>query len=335
MPNKDDTPATPLDQAVPDQGGADLPDRSLISRIKQTIDLESRFAVVAKRTVVGAWNDGAIHAGNLAYLSMLSIFPFFILGAAIFSAIGEESERTATLGAILLALPPVVGDVIGPVARDVISARSGWLLWVGGAVGLWTVSGLVETLRDILRRAYGTSATLAFWRYRILSFGIIMAAMSLLIISLIAQVLIGTAQQMITAYFPWLNDIMAELSFSRIVPALGLYLSIYLLFYTLTPSAYRKSKYPKWPGALLVTVWWVGVTIGLPPILRSFFAYNMTYGSLAGIMIALFFFWLVGLGMVLGAELNAALADTPDEKDVVGKADNRRRKRAVMEDSAE
>lgn len=262
---------------------------------------------------MGAWSDGSIHAGNLAYLSMLAIFPFFILGAAVFSAIGEESERAATIRAILSALPPVVGDVIGPVASDVITARTGWLLWIGGGVGLWTVSGLVETLRDILRRAYGTSSVLAFWRSRLLSFGIVMAAMSLLIISLIAQVLIGTAQQVISAYFPWLSNVLADLSLSRIIPATGLYVSIYLLFYTLTPAEFRRGNYPKWPGAVLVTAWWMVVTAALPPLLSSFFTYNMTYGSLAGIMIALFFFWLVGLGMVLGAELNAALAENPQE----------------------
>jgi len=283
-----------------------------------------RAIEVTKRTIVGTVNDGTIHAGNLAYMSMLSIFPFFILGAAVFSLIGEEGDRAAMIATIMTALPPVVRDVIGPVARDVITSRSGWLLWVGGAVGLWTVSGLVETLRDILRRAYGTSATLAFWRYRILSFGIIMAAMSLLIISLIAQVMIGAAQQIITAYFPLLSDILAELSFSRIIPAAGLFLSIYLLFFTLTPAKYRGKQFPKWPGALLVTAWWVSVTIALPPILGTFFAYNMTYDSLAGIMIALFFFWLIGLGMVLGAELNAALATTQDEREPVSKADDRR-----------
>ena len=66
--------------------------------------------------------------------------------------------------------------------------------------------------------------------------------------------------------------------------------------------------------------------VALPPLLRSVFSYNLTYGSLAGIMIALFFFWLVGLGMVMGAELNAALAETPEEhQDLIGQADNRRR----------
>ena len=39
-----------------------------------------------------------------------------------------------------------------------------------------------------------------------------------------------------------------------------------------------------------------------------------SHGGLAGVMIVLFFFWLVGLGVVIGAELNAALAETPEEE---------------------
>ena len=287
----------------------------------------TRFFAVVKRVAIGTFNDGFIHAGNLAYMAMLAIFPFFITAAAIFSAIGEESERAATINAVLTALPPVVGEVIGPVARTVVESRSGWLLWAGGLFGLWTVGSLVESIRDLLRRAYGTQATQAFWKYRIFSTGIILAAVLLLMTSLIAQVLIGTAQQVIEAYFPQLNDALGQLSLTRIVPAFGLFGSIYLLFYTLTPAAYRKKRYPKWPGALWVTGWWIAVTIALPPVLRSVFSYDATYGSLAGMMIALFFFWLVGLGMVMGAELNAALAETPEEEeDRIGQADNRERK---------
>ncbi|WP_454598015.1 YihY/virulence factor BrkB family protein [Qipengyuania sp. SM2507] len=269
---------------------------------------------VMKRTVIGTFNDGFIHAGNLAYLAIFSIFPFFILGAALFSLVGEESERAASINAVLVALPPVVGNVIEPVARDVISARSGWLLWAGALVALWTVGSLIETIRDILRRAYGTQMMYAFWKYRLLSAGVIVGAVVLLMLSLIAQFLIGAAQQVIEAYFPQLVDRVSDLQLTRIIPALGLFGSLYLIFYTLTPSQYRASRYPKWPGVLLTTVWWILVAILMPIVLRSFFTYNLTYGSLAGIMIALFFFWLVGLGVVIGAELNAALAETPEEE---------------------
>ena len=297
----------------------------LQDRVRKEIGPGTRFFEVVRRVWIGAYNDGFIHAGNLAYMAILSLFPFFITGAAIFSAIGEESERAAMIDAVLLALPPVVANVIEPVARDVVQARSGWLLWAGGAVGLWTVGSLIETIRDILRRAYGTQPTLAFWRYRLLSTGVIVGAVVLLLASLVAQVLIGTAQEVIDAYMPRLADLISGLALSRVVPALGLFLSLYLLFYSLTPGIYRKRRYPKWPGALFTAAWWVAVTVALPGVLRGFFAYDLTYGSLAGIMIALFFFWLVGLGMVVGAELNAALAESPEEQDMLGQADNRRR----------
>ncbi len=300
--------------------------QALRGRIVQRVGPGTRVFEIIKRVFVGTFNDGFIYAGNLAYLAMLTIFPFFITAAAIFSFVGEESERAATINALLLAMPPMVADVIEPVARDVVSARSGWFLWVGGLVGFWTVGSLVETIRDMLRRAYGTEPTLAFWRYRLLSAGIVLGAVVLLMLSLIAQVVIGTVQQVIDAFFPLLTDLLRNLALARFVPALGLFGSIYLLFYSLTPADYRARRYPKWPGALAVTLWWVGVTVALPPVLRSFFAYDLTYGSLAGLMVALFFFWLVGLGMVVGVELNAALAETPEEADLIGQADNRRRR---------
>jgi membrane protein len=58
------------------------------------------------------------------------------------------------------------------------------------------------------------------------------------------------------------------------------------------------------------------------------FSYSLTYGSLAGIMIALFFFWLIGLGVVVGAELNAALAHTPEEDGALEPADSARKEAA-------
>jgi len=269
---------------------------------------------VARRTLSGTWNDGFVHAGNLAYTAMFALFPFFIFGAAVFSAIGEDSERAAAIDAVILALPPSVSEVIGPAARDVIQARSGWLLWIGGLFALWTVGGLIETIRDILRRAYGTRPTRSFWFHRLTSTGLIVGAVLMLLIALLAQVLIGGVEEFIDAFLPQLSHALDSLALSRIVPAAAIYFSIFMLFLSLTPAAYRGEKYPKWPGAALITGWWVAVTIAFPPLLRFVFSYDLTYGSLAGIMITLFFFWLIGLGVVAGAELNAALATTPEEE---------------------
>jgi membrane protein len=286
--------------------------------------LIARARQVLGRTLAGVWNDGFIHAGNLAYMAVVALFPFFITATAIFSAIGERGQREAAINAVLLAVPHSVALAIDPVAHDVIEARTGKLLWIGGLVGLWTVGSLIETIRDVLHRAYGTRATHAFWRYRLSSTAIIIVAVVLLMLSLLAQVAIGAAEQAIHAWMPQLDPALGDMTMTRLIPAAVLFGSIYLLFYSLTPARYRSRVYPKWPGALFVTVWWVLVTMALPWTLRSLFNYDLTYGSLAGIMITLFFFWLVGLGMVFGAELNAALAETPEERDMVGQADTRR-----------
>ncbi len=297
----------------------------LQERIGRAIGPGTRAAMVLKRVWIGAYYDGFIHAGNLAYMAILALFPFFITMTAVFTLLGEAGQREQSVHAMLSALPPVVASVIEPVARTVIAARSGWLLWAGGLVGLWTVSSLIETIRDILHRAYGTPATHAFWRYRLLSSAIIFAAVVTLLFSLFLQVAITSAQEMVSAWFPQLDQLWLILTASQLIPAALLYLSIFLLFLSLTPSTYRGKAYPKWPGALLVTAWWLAAAIALPGLLRRFFSYDLTYGSLAGVMIALFFFWLVGLGMVVGAELNAALAESPEERDMLGQADNRQR----------
>jgi membrane protein len=269
---------------------------------------QARAWAIIRRVAVDTFNDGFIHAGNLAYLSMLAIFPFFILGAALFDIIGGRDNAQAIIFSVARAMPTSVAAVIVPVAETVIYARSGWLLWFGGAVGLWTVSSLIETIRDILRRAYHTKSTSTFWKTRLLSAGLILGAVVVLMLSLFAQVLIGGAQEVILAVVPQLGAWIGALSLSRIVPGIGLALSLWVLFLTLTPSHYRGKQWPKWPGALFTTAWWLAVAAALPVVLRGAFSYDVTYGSLAGSIVTLLFFWLVGLGLVIGAQLNAALA---------------------------
>jgi uncharacterized BrkB/YihY/UPF0761 family membrane protein len=88
---------------------------------------------------------------------------------------------------------------------------------------------------------------------RLFSAGLILAAVVLLMLSLFAQVVIGAAQEVIIAVFPQLAGLIAKLSGARVVPALGLALSLYVLFATLTPPQHRKSGAPRWPGALFTT----------------------------------------------------------------------------------
>jgi membrane protein len=265
---------------------------------------------VVKRVAVGVYNDGFIHAGNLAYLAILALFPFFILAAAIAHLLGQSQDAQLTVANVLRRLPPDVAITLQGPIREVLNARTGALLWLGAIVGLWTAASFVETIRDILRRAYGVKFCAPFWEYRLGSILLILGAVLLLMIAFAASVALSSAHAVIVRLFPFAEGVANTLGIYRLVPAATLFFTFYVLFFALTPARYRKHGCRRWPGPLFITAWWLATVEILPNILGLLGGYSLTYGSLAGVMISLIFFFAVGLGVVIGAELNAALAES-------------------------
>src|SRR3546814_17846577 len=62
----------------------------------------------------------------------------------------------------------------------------------------------------------------------------------------------------------------------------------------------------------MFTLLWMATTALRPKVLGLLGCYSLAYGVLACVIIVLLFFFIVGLGLVVGAELNAALAETPE-----------------------
>ena len=279
----------------------------------------SQTREVIKRVAIGVYSDGFIHAGNLAFLALLSIFPFVIVAAAIARLFGQTAEGMNAVNALLTTMPKDVAAVLQRPIEDVLHARSGNLLWLGAIVGLWSTGSFIETIRDIIRRAYGVTYSRPFWEYRLGSAGMIILSVIVAMVAFAISVFLSGFQAFIIAEIPGADDLVGFLTLVRVAPALFLFGSLYILFYVLTPKRYRVGSCPKWPGALFVTVWWMLTTALLPPALQSLGGYDLTYGSLAGVTVALVFFFMIGMGLVIGAELNAALAETPvpSQEDVV------------------
>jgi membrane protein len=264
---------------------------------------------VVKRVANGVYADGFIHAGNLAYLSILALFPFFILAAAVAHLVGQSQDAQLTVFNVLRRLPPDVANTLREPVREVLTVRTGTLLWLGALIGLWTAASFVETIRDIVRRAFGVKFCAPFWEYRLGSILLILGAVILLMIAFAASVALSSIHHVLVNWFPLAQGVASDLGLYRLVPAATLFFTFYALFFALTPSRYRKRDCKKWPGALLITVWWLVTVEILPDVLGLLGGYSLTYGSLAGVMISLIFFFVIGLGVVMGAELNAALAE--------------------------
>jgi membrane protein len=267
---------------------------------------------VVRRVATGVYSEGFIHAGNFAYLSLVALFAFCIVAAAIAGAAGQTASGLALIEAFFATVPKGAADALRGPVEAAMHARSGPLLWFSAAVSLWTAASLIETIRDVLHRAYGTERERWFWEYRLGSFVVIILAVALAMVAFSAQVLVVTVEDLVYRFIPAAEKAASYFAWGRIVPFFILFAAIYTIYRGLTPRKYRSRIYPKWPGAVLVSLWWLGCTMVLPWFVSSMTNYDLTYGSLAGVMIALIFFYLIGLGMVTGAQLNAALANATE-----------------------
>src|SRR3954469_7763025 len=74
-----------------------------------------------KRVAVGVYNDGFIHAGNLAYLSIVALFPFFIVAAAVAHLLGQSQDAQLTVFNVLRRLPPDVSSTLQKPVQEVLT----------------------------------------------------------------------------------------------------------------------------------------------------------------------------------------------------------------------
>jgi membrane protein len=211
-------------------------------RLRESFRRGSRPWEVMKRVAVGVYSDGFIHAGNLAYLALLSIFPFVIVAAAVTRLFGQTEEGLNAVNALLSTMPKDVAEVLQRPIRDVLEARSGSLLWLGALVGLWSTGSFIETIRDIIRRAYGVSFSRPFWEYRLGSAGMIIASVIIAMIAFAFSVFLSSIQEFIVARVPGADELVSLLTLLRAVPALVLFGALYVLFYVLTPKRYLRRR---------------------------------------------------------------------------------------------
>ncbi|GGE19772.1 hypothetical protein GCM10011529_27940 [Polymorphobacter glacialis] len=280
--------------------------RSIVQRLMRR---HHRAWAVLRDMIVGIWGDGFIHAGNLAYLSLLTMFPFFIVLATVAGTVGRTREGQSAVAGFLKLLPPdVAGLVARPIADVTGTTGAGGALTLGILVTLWTVTTFIETIRYLIRKAYGTEAVVSMWRYRAVSAAFVFGAVFMMLLAFTAQVLLTGVDTVVSEVMPRTEAFMNELGFKRLLPGLALFMALYSIFYVLTPKRFRMTGFRIWPGALVTTGVWVGTTLGMPWALGLVGEYNLIYGSLAGVIVALLFFYIIGLGLVAGAHLNAALA---------------------------
>jgi membrane protein len=210
--------------------------------------------------------------------------------------------------------------------RRLSEADSGGILTIGVLGAIWSSSAAAVAIIGSLNRAYDIEEGRPWWRVRLTAIGLTLALAFLILVSFSLIIAGPTVAEYLASslgfgpVFEWAWKILQwPLIFFLASTALG-------LVYYFAPDAEQDWVWIT-PGALVGTVLWVLVSLGFKFYVASFGSYNATYGAMGAVIVLLLWFYLSGLAILLGAELNAEIEHaSPHGKDPGEKVPGQKRK---------
>ncbi len=247
--------------------------------------------------------DGIEHAGYLAFLSLLSLFPFLIFLISIIGLFGASEIGAQFVHLIISSAPQEMAAALNPRIEEITSGPPQSFLTIAILGVIWTASSSVEGCRTILNRAYRVAFPPPYILRRLVS----IAEFFVIVFAIIVGIFVFIV---IPSFFEGVNT---ESVFKFYVDFDFLYIRHFAIFLLLTcttsllyfalPNAKQKITQTV-PGSILTVALWLSVEKLFSLYLKNFHQFNLVYGSLAGMMISLMFFYLISLIFIFGAEFN-------------------------------
>ncbi len=279
---------------------------------------------VAKRTWKGIDEDNLFgRASQLAYSFFSAIFPALIAMSSIMGLVAKSS------GHLYLLLLQKIGGLIPPSAFQLVlqtfqsttAASTGGKVVLGIVVALFSASTGVSAIQDTLNTVYRVKETRPFWKARLQAMGLTVLVAVIVIFALLTLFTGDVSANWLEHRFYASYGLSVVL---RIVAwtlaSLLMVLSFEVLYYY-CPDV-QNSKW-RWftPGGLVGLLGWVAGSLGLRVYLHWFNTYPATYGSLGAVIILLLWFYLTGVMILLGGEVNSEIEHAVAERALLqGKA---------------
>ncbi|HEV7925656.1 MAG TPA: YihY/virulence factor BrkB family protein [Verrucomicrobiae bacterium] len=256
-------------------------------------------------------HDGVEHAGYLAFVGLLALFPFlvFVVALAGFLAGGQAGAEFVRL--VLAQLPPDMVTSLAPRITEITSRPPQGLLTVSILGAIWTSSSALEGYRTVLNRAYHVGTPPSYiWR-RLLSIAQILILSFVVVMAMIVLVVLPIAQGKVV---PAAGKAGVHLA-SGVIVCISItvvFLAISFAYYFL-PNLKQSIHAVVW-GAALVTLLWIAAARVLSFYLSSINPASLIYGSLGSVIGTLLFFYVGNVIFIYGAEFNYLLKLAHGEK---------------------
>lgn len=250
-------------------------------------------------------------AAEMAYRFLFAIFPLLLLSAAILGLVagqlGREGLVGEAMGRLTGLLPAGVAPFIERTVGDLIADRPGTYAAIGLVATVWGAAGGVGVLIKGLNRAYDVDRPRATWRRQLIA---IVATLSVppLGLGLLALSVLGHSLAGWLGPRLGIGDDLGTV-FAAVQALLGglLFMAAMAVVYRLLPALRQRAR-DVLPGALVAAVGWTVLTQAFGTYVGNVDQYSSTYGAFAAPVAFLLWLYLVGLVVLIGAEVNALLS---------------------------
>jgi membrane protein len=265
-------------------------------------------------------------AAQLAYYFFFALFPALLFLLALASYFPIETlvdDMFRTLGGV------VPGEVLSIITDQITKISQGeqtGLLTFGMLATLWSSSAAMTAIIDTLNSAYDVEEGRPWWKVRLIAISLTIGVALFILLSF-ALVIVGPQlaesianRTALGGAFEWTWKILQW----PIVVALASG-GIALIYY------YAPDVEQDWvwltPGSVFATVMWLIASLGFRYYVTNMGAYVETYGAIGGVMVLMLWFYISGLAILLGAEMNAEIEHaSPYGKDEGEKVPGQKRK---------
>lgn len=293
------------------------PARALMDAIKHLPHL-------LRRTVAKAWHDRLLGlSAEAAFWQLLSLPSLFL---ALVASLGyaarwigadtvDRTEQKIESGLSHAFSQQVVNEIVAPMIHEILHGGRADVISIGFVIALWAGSSATATFVNTITIAYGMRDMRGAVRSRLLALWLFLGSV---LIGVIVLPLLVLGPDLFADAFPddWQSRVrhLTSLLYYPVVVIL-LLLGLATLYHLAPPR--RLPWHRGLPGATFALLIFLGGSALLRMYISFILDQNHAYGTLAAPVATLLFFYLLALGVLIGAEFNAAIeesAPTPERQ---------------------
>ncbi len=254
-------------------------------------------------------DDVLNRAAILSFYFLLALFPLLLFLTALlgyFADAGTELGRN--LLTYLRAIVPVsASDLINTTVDEISQNSSGGKLSLGLLTSLWFASSGMGAIMEALNVAYDVKETRAWWRRTLLAI-LLTIALALLIISALALMFYGShlAEEIASRYGFGPTFTAAWTTLRWLAVLVFVFLAFEFIYY-FAPDLHEQQLRWLAPGAIIGVFLWLLVSFLFGSYLNFYNTYSVIYGSLGAVIILMLWFYLTGVTILIGGEINAII----------------------------